>query len=120
MLPYLEQSITITGLGSVAFENCVDGVIAMHTFLSRQFRKGALISWTPESFEGHQAITFTNRYFTPCKVGDGSQAVQMNPCWDPAPKHHLASLLRMTNKFKHLDDNRVHFLRQEDLDPNTE
>src|SRR5687767_8285823 len=72
--PMLQQSITLTGLGTDQFEDSINGLIQMYALFERQFTEGRVIPWqpTPCSLSAGRAVVLGNRYFT-----RRSEALQM-------------------------------------------
>ena len=61
----LNQSVTISGLGSVTFDKAVGNLLLWDEHLSRDFDKDQWISWTISEFRGNNCVQISNRLLTP-------------------------------------------------------
>ncbi|TFK59912.1 hypothetical protein BDN72DRAFT_780099, partial [Pluteus cervinus] len=114
---YLQQSVTLTGLGTPMFEKSVQALAEIATVFNRQFPEGQMIPWhsSPSCLADGQSIVFSNRYFTRRKDGPLMKPVPFDQDVDPR-----GFLSRATNsQIIHTEENKVKYFRRE-KDTNTE
>ncbi|TFK60824.1 hypothetical protein BDN72DRAFT_778922 [Pluteus cervinus] len=113
----LQQSVTLTGLGTESFESSIEALIKIHNVLSHEFPEGKLTAWQPATtgWTSGRGLTLTNRYFTNRSEGSGMQNVPFST--DVDPKGVLTKMLN--NKLIHTKENEVkHYTRYSDLGNN--
>ena len=80
----MRQSITITGLGTEAFQSSHDNAMKIFLAFSDMFPEGALIGWDSTTFRTHPSIEFNARYFSRTSAGmDKSLSIPFGSDVDP-------------------------------------
>ncbi|KAK7032198.1 hypothetical protein VNI00_013372 [Paramarasmius palmivorus] len=80
----LRQGITLTGFGSQAFEDGINGIKIADLLLRRNVPQldSTPLSCTDE-LDGHQALHLSNRYFLSRRLANGETSVDLDPVVDP-------------------------------------
>ncbi|PPQ97878.1 hypothetical protein CVT26_013050 [Gymnopilus dilepis] len=67
--PYMRQSITITGLGTEAFQTGYENAMKIFLAFSDSFPEGTLSGWDSTTFRTYPCIEFNARYFSRTTAG---------------------------------------------------
>ena len=106
---HLRQAVSITGLGSSAFDDIVPTIEQIFFMFMQQLPLDAIDLWTPHQVHEYHAITAQTRLFT-----SRTQVVNVDPIpFDPLvdANENLTRLARLSSaKFIHTSDNEVEYL----------
>ena len=105
--PFLRQSVSLSGLGSQSFSSAIEAIQEIHQMFGRTFAAGTLEQWTPNEFEGTQAIDVANRYFTPRHQATQDQITPFSPLVDPDSV--LTTAMECDGTYTHTIDNEVDY-----------
>jgi hypothetical protein len=105
--PYLRQSVTLTGLSSPKFNDCILSMRAIEDIFRRQTAHGDsdMEVWVPSAFQGHPSIDVGNRYFTPRQHALQDRHTSFSAVIDP--DNILSEALG--DEFVHTEDNEVEY-----------
>ncbi|KDR79834.1 hypothetical protein GALMADRAFT_62586, partial [Galerina marginata CBS 339.88] len=103
-MKYVRQSVTLTGLGSPAFDAVSVNVAEVHTLFGRIVGADRLQECSIyTTFEGGAAVEMSNRYFTPSKEAESGAARILSEEIDP-----LGILTQAAGtEYIHTEDNEV-------------
>ncbi|KAF9455956.1 hypothetical protein BDZ94DRAFT_1353734, partial [Collybia nuda] len=104
---YLRQCITISGLGTNAFDHAMATATEIYGLFDRTFSDGQLESWTSSSSPSlgeFVGIDASNRYMTPRKDVPGVEHQPFPPAVDPKG---LLESMAYESEHIHTDDNQV-------------
>ncbi|KAF8221474.1 hypothetical protein L208DRAFT_1327778, partial [Tricholoma matsutake] len=104
---YLQQGITLTGLGTPTFEWAVDAAQEIYRLFDQSFEDGMLESWmtsTTQSTTGC-SLNASNRYVTSKKDAPQMVHIPFSPAIDP--RGFLEQMLK--GSYIHGDDNTVEY-----------
>jgi len=107
----LRQGVTLSGLGSPTFESALQAIKAIHSRFDRQFEEGVLEVWAehePGETET-DSIGLWNRYLTPAREAEGTQAAPFLPGVDPKGILRGMAQEDSTCFYAHTEDNQVHY-----------
>jgi hypothetical protein len=76
----MRQYVTLSGMGQEKFNSTIKSIVAIHDFFRLKLKEGAMAPWTPVSYQGYPALTFSCRYMS--RKGDGP-IVELNEEVDP-------------------------------------
>jgi hypothetical protein len=119
---YLQQGISLTGLGSLTFANAMDATHEIYQQFDRQFEEGKLDHWACSESSANdmfQSIYVSNCYLTPAREAGGIEETPFLKGVDPK-----GILQNMANgdgsvSYVHTEDNQVrYFSMQRDADGN--
>ncbi|TFK45200.1 hypothetical protein OE88DRAFT_1611020, partial [Heliocybe sulcata] len=102
---YLKQSVRLTGYSHPTFQAALDGLSAIANHISRSFKEGVLVPWSPSEFDGHPTIEIGNNFFAARKFVPTEPDVPFDAKVDP--RGILAQL--KDAQYIHTEDNRVTF-----------
>ncbi|PBK76196.1 hypothetical protein ARMSODRAFT_1078394 [Armillaria solidipes] len=104
---FLSQYVRISGMGSIAFEDTIIALKGIQQLGEREFQEGSLEEWTQFTVQGHDAIEFSNRYFTPCSQAINGDSVRFPMDVDPngVPQKMAGT------QWIHAEDNEVRYYR---------
>ena len=105
---FLEQSVTLSGLGTAAFAECVKGMRAVDYVFGMATKENSYESWVEEKCDGDDVLTFTNRYFTPKVQAQGAPVLELGPDLDPRGVLSKAA----GNTHVHIDENVVKYFHK--------
>ena len=97
------RSVSITGLGGDAFQQCLASVVLWDLRMSRQFDQTQWKYWSAAPGNGHGAtVQFSNRAVTPSFLCDGEEG-------DKPPEHYGTHIQKLVNDggFKYIQVNRI-------------
>ncbi|KAK0482474.1 hypothetical protein IW261DRAFT_1562162 [Armillaria novae-zelandiae] len=103
----LSQSVTLTGLGCVAFDETIATLQEIRLTGEREFKNGMLEKWTPLTYRGFPAFSISNRYFRMAKEGGQYEAIEFSKDVDPV------GILQRLGKtdVAHTEDNEVQYFK---------
>jgi len=61
--PHLRQVVTLTGLGSACFSECINTVEKLVVLFMNKFPADSMEPWEPSKFGIHEAMDANARYF---------------------------------------------------------
>ncbi|TFK58007.1 hypothetical protein BDN72DRAFT_782633, partial [Pluteus cervinus] len=114
---YLTQSITLSGLGTLTFEESMTALSEAYTVFSRQFPEGRLmpLQCNPSSWGLGKSLVLSNRYFTKRSEGPQMKSIPFPAAVDP--RKILTKYL--TSTLIHTEENDVqYYVRHSDLGRN--
>ena len=81
----IKQTITLTGLGTDAFDAAVHGIQTIHQVFHNHVTRGGsrLRDWVPGRDGQDLTLTFTNRYLTSPRDVGGEASVDLSQVVDP-------------------------------------
>ena len=103
----MAQSITVTGLGCSTFKDATSTLKEIRLIAEREFKNGMLEKWSPGTYHGFSALTFSNRYFRTVKEGDHHEEVEFSK--DVNPVGILQRLAK--NDLVHTEENVVQYFK---------
>jgi len=113
--PMLQQSVTLTGLGTSQFEESVEAMKEFYSLFEREFPADMMVPWLPGpcSLSSGRTMSFTNRFFTKRTEALTLKAIPFSYQVDPK-----GFLNRMTSKdLFHAQENQVQYLKRvEDME----
>ncbi|PBK91041.1 hypothetical protein ARMGADRAFT_933168, partial [Armillaria gallica] len=80
---FLNQSVTIAGMGSELFQDSIDTLKELHQRGEREFKQGQLEEWCPGQFQGDDAVEMVNWYFRPQTKSENQTSVQLSSDINP-------------------------------------
>ncbi|PBK69293.1 hypothetical protein ARMSODRAFT_843333, partial [Armillaria solidipes] len=104
---FLNQAVTITGLGSAMFRNAIESVKEVRSKAERDFWQGQLEDWKPDQFQGEDVLELSNRFFRPRRKSEQEDGVPLTEDIDP---NGVLARLAGTNLI-HTEDNVVKYFR---------
>ncbi len=103
----MAQSITVTGLGCHTFEDATSTLKEICLIAEREFKNGMLDKWSPGTYRGFSALTFSNCYFCTVKDRDHHKEVAFSKDVDP-----VGILQRLAkNDLVHTEENEVQYFK---------
>jgi hypothetical protein len=106
---YIRQSVTISGLDTIFFDNVVMAVNEIYGMFDHAFTQGALGPWNLTESHG-PSLEASNRYFTPSKPGLHLESIPFQENVDPFGV--LAKMLTSSGaRCVHTEDNEVEYCR---------
>jgi hypothetical protein len=103
---YLAQSVMLSGLDLNFFTQGIQSIQAVDDKFSKYFESDQRVQWKKESYLGHDAITFSNRYFTNVSKHSYKQGVPFTFAEDPSGKLYE---LGNRNELLHCEENVVKY-----------
>lgn len=104
---FFRQAVILTGLGCESFCQAVQSIYEIHQIFSRTFEVGSIEGWSTSTFEGHEAIDMSNRFFTPRQHATSNQITTFTRAVDP--DNILKEAMNQDDKFTHTTDNEVDY-----------
>ncbi|KAF7968793.1 hypothetical protein HWV62_29312 [Athelia sp. TMB] len=105
---FMQQSFTLTGLGSTQFETAIEGAFAVAEFLSRQDSEMAM--WRPSHVNGQLALEIGNRLFIKQNKTGSHFPAAMDSSVDP-----YGTLQKAANgEYVHTEDCVVRYFRRDE------
>jgi hypothetical protein len=101
----MRQSITLTGCGSDIFDDCVEGIQAIHGILKRSHEQSTVDDWGPGRYQEHIAIDMGNRFFTDRHDRGQNETIDFPTSVDP----NGVLTQSMGGDFVHLEENEVKY-----------
>jgi hypothetical protein len=101
----LRQGLSITGLGSLTFDEAVESAYGLYHRFERQFTEGSLEKWTKSTYQGHSALDISNRYLTPKRDAPAAEHIPFPTSVDP--QGILEEMAK--SDYVHSEDNEVYY-----------
>ncbi|KAF7789848.1 hypothetical protein EIP86_000796 [Pleurotus ostreatoroseus] len=101
------QSIVLSGLGLVEFEQGVQAVMHIYDHFCRNLPRDRMDKWEPQTANGNFTLMFTNRYFSSYEEAQGLEAVPLSKDIDPR-----GVLRKSVPKAHHTSDNEVMYFER--------
>ena len=109
----IKQHVVLSGFASEQFTVEIDVLQKLRVWLDRFFPPGTLTQWTPAVVEGHNALEFGNRLFTPSHLVDPSECLPISSAIDPS-----GTLQNAVGKdLAHTEDNVVRYFHMFQTQP---
>ncbi|KAH7903558.1 hypothetical protein BJ138DRAFT_1120258 [Hygrophoropsis aurantiaca] len=117
-LIYLKQAITLTGFGTSAFSQALDGADLAYYIFAHHFKEGTLLPWQhscSQSCLDYPSIDASNRYFLLRSQNPTSISHPFQPMVDP--KSILTNLAK--DELIHTEENGVYYFKVQTANPAT-
>jgi len=113
--PHLRQAVTLTGLGSARFSECINTVEKLVVLFMNKFPADSMEPWEPSKFGIHEAMDANARYFMHARVAGTAERVPFDVLTDP--EGALAAMV--SDDFVHTIDNDVQYYGRTPTGDNT-
>ena len=80
----IRQHVVLSGFASEHLTVEIDVLQKLRVWLDRFFPPGTLTQWTPAVVEGHNALEFGHRLFTPSHLVDPLECLPISSTIDPS------------------------------------
>jgi hypothetical protein len=80
---FMRQSVAVTGLGTTAFDDAIQSILAIEDVFARQVGEKKMVPWKRGTYQEWDSMDISNRYFTHRRTDRNIQPVPFDRLVDP-------------------------------------